>query len=888
MLLDIPISYSEAMSNSATFSYAQAAKGQSTTATQPAGSQPPSSTNSQAPSTTSIQNRDAPTTSTRASSVAASAISNDINTCQNSTSSFVKPDSSVLSNNDTDTKSTTDEAAPSHSTAESLSSAKLEGEKPSSETSTRSVERRGRGQSIASHVADTADNKKPRKGKKSKSSDKDSDADQDRDKKENVPPKPELFEAPPPSVNIWVKRKEEQAAKNKTGPSPASQLPSSTPAGTGPLGNNPATVSSDLKQKPIPNDGTGASTLHNRSLSNGAKALKKDGDQPRSNGNQGPRRGAPRGTRAQEKEDRATFEPLTSNAASWPTPETAASGLKALSQAEKPEKEEKDDSGPNKPRQKEKWVTVPINPTVKWETPIPVRSSRGGRTGGGARGGRDIPAAAGQTTTTTAGKRLRQSELGLVTNYHRERHQDIGPGSRAALPTKRASVDAPTSREPRKHTAQAETSKVSREPSLENTKVAPKHGQADQANGVISSQQSAARLNGPNQRIDDGAKSSDFQKDAKAQNAKEANYHGQNGGNHRPTDRGRGGGRGRGGYSTNGLPHTQATYAQSPSSYHFPSNPSPRQSSHPYGHGYSQMPLNGPYPGQSTGGHSRKSGSMSGRPQPHGRHTNGRVASMPPVTVPFDATVYPANPYFDPTANLYHLVLSQLEYYFSIDNLCKDWFLRTHMDSQGFVPLNFIASFNRMKHLTFDMDILRAACEDSSTVDIVVGNDGQERVRRKNGWRQWVIENMEKRDISARHDGPTSFHLYTRYHHAMMPSSYQVENAPVFSPTGADPNFVHYTNGNHLTQPMTNGVNGANGVNGYVPPTESQLSATVPEFSPATNSGDARRANGVAYSHSLDLANSLLNGSGNSVGEGLQNQQVLTNGMSSEHGNEAN
>ena len=37
------------------------------------------------------------------------------------------------------------------------------------------------------------------------------------------------------------------------------------------------------------------------------------------------------------------------------------------------------------------------------------------------------------------------------------------------------------------------------------------------------------------------------------------------------------------------------------------------------------------------------------------------------------------------------MVLNQCEYYFSIENLCKDLFLRKHMDSEGFVNLPILA-----------------------------------------------------------------------------------------------------------------------------------------------------------------------------------------------------
>jgi la-related protein 1 len=50
-------------------------------------------------------------------------------------------------------------------------------------------------------------------------------------------------------------------------------------------------------------------------------------------------------------------------------------------------------------------------------------------------------------------------------------------------------------------------------------------------------------------------------------------------------------------------------------------------------------------------------------------------------------------PQFDP---LRAELLKQIEYYFSDDNLCKDIFLRRHMDDQGWVPLPLIAGFNQV------------------------------------------------------------------------------------------------------------------------------------------------------------------------------------------------
>ena len=46
------------------------------------------------------------------------------------------------------------------------------------------------------------------------------------------------------------------------------------------------------------------------------------------------------------------------------------------------------------------------------------------------------------------------------------------------------------------------------------------------------------------------------------------------------------------------------------------------------------------------------------------------------------------------------------EYYFSRENLQKDFFLRRKMDSEGFLPVTLVASFNRVRSLTNDVSFI--------------------------------------------------------------------------------------------------------------------------------------------------------------------------------------
>lgn len=58
------------------------------------------------------------------------------------------------------------------------------------------------------------------------------------------------------------------------------------------------------------------------------------------------------------------------------------------------------------------------------------------------------------------------------------------------------------------------------------------------------------------------------------------------------------------------------------------------------------------------------------------------------------------------------------EYYFSPDNLQKDFFIRRKMDPEGFLPISLIASFPRMRQLTLDMSVIVGSLRDSERVEL--------------------------------------------------------------------------------------------------------------------------------------------------------------------------
>jgi len=65
-------------------------------------------------------------------------------------------------------------------------------------------------------------------------------------------------------------------------------------------------------------------------------------------------------------------------------------------------------------------------------------------------------------------------------------------------------------------------------------------------------------------------------------------------------------------------------------------------------------------------------------------------------------------------------IITQVEYYFSDENLVKDSFLmqRINRDKRGYVDLKLIASFKKMKKLTRDVDVIAAALRSSKKLEI--------------------------------------------------------------------------------------------------------------------------------------------------------------------------
>lgn len=418
-------SNSNEMAASSTFSYAQAAKGQgaSPSATSPNLASQPQDAASQAALETPIESLDAPRPADPRPVAAAEK---------------QEVDSNIGSESDLRSETTHDRRSESRRDDDS---GRLDRPWRRTDKDTRSS-------STATRSVDEQESRKPRKGKKSKASadkqanDQASGADKDKEAAQQAP-KIELSEAPIPSVNIWLQRKEQQQTKPKSSLSEA-------------LTNGTSPHEGEVK-KPAKDAASTTSSKEN-APTNGVKSNRKNGDSARSD------RNGSRGSRLADKDGKTELPPPVEDAASWPTPEIAIKEeVKKPVVTTKPaaaqEKEPQDDASQNK-RQKEKWVAYDYVPTVSFETQLP--QMRNSKPRGGARSanaGRTAPAGAQSsdkgTTNATANKPTESKDRAKDSTAGSNRNTSLPPAS------KRVSMDVSNAtKEQKKAAAQSGNEKT--------------------------------------------------------------------------------------------------------------------------------------------------------------------------------------------------------------------------------------------------------------------------------------------------------------------------------------------------------------------------------------------------------------------------------------------
>lgn len=96
-------------------------------------------------------------------------------------------------------------------------------------------------------------------------------------------------------------------------------------------------------------------------------------------------------------------------------------------------------------------------------------------------------------------------------------------------------------------------------------------------------------------------------------------------------------------------------------------------------------------------------------------------------------------------------LLKQIEYYFSVENLCKDIFLRRQMDEEGWIPLSVIFNFNRVRALTTNYSLVSKVVQFSEIIEY-----HQDSVRKKGDWKTWILPKTESSSKIENKEGQAS------------------------------------------------------------------------------------------------------------------------------------
>ncbi|KAG6021193.1 hypothetical protein E4U41_002601 [Claviceps citrina] len=797
------------MATASTFSYAQAAKGQGalqpTTSPNPAPQPPqPQATAPPAATETRVESSDAP----RESEPRAQAATEKLDV-----------DSNIGSEIDLRSETTHDRCSES----------RRDDDAATLDRPWRQADKGTRSSSTATRSVDDQEARKPRKGKKSKTpSDKQShDQTSASDKTKEVAqeaPKVELSEAPIPPVNVWLQRKEQQAKVTSNGTTvpnetrkPTMDSSASSPTPTAPKENAPTNAT------------TNASTT-------AVKPIRKSGGDPgRSD------RNGSRGSRLADKDGKSDLPPSVEDAASWPTPEIAIKEELKKPAATRPvvaqEKESQEDGSQGK-RQKEKWVTYEYVPSVNFETQLPqMRNSKSRGAARAVNSGRAASTSSSQPSEKTATANMNTSTNASKSTESKERTRESTAGSTrtTSLPpaSKRATMDVSNATKEQKKGAQSGGEKA------RDTTISA------QSSATQQQQQQPQQQQHPQQQH---------------QPLHHQHHHASNARSEGRTERGRGGYRGRGAHhsiNSHSHQHNGTGFSNNGSISGRPQGPySPplRQGSHSQGF----------VPPSHRGGRARNGAGNNF----HRMSLPNGVTRLPPIQATFGGSYeYPmhpmtAIPFQQPLQYWDNMVIgvlkNQIEYYFSIENLCKDMYLRKRMDSQGFVHLHFVAAFKRIRELTQDMAMIRAVCETSSEIDFAVGEDDVERIRRRNGWQSFVLP-MEDRDDFARNGGPSQLTFKNRplnslnfgpQYNGLGPLSYGMVPQMGYSSPGGAGQFHHFPEGASASAQSVNGTVDGHG--------STPLSANVPDFSPSGSAAFGAHGQGSIHGHTLQNSNAIV------------------------------
>lgn len=186
-----------------------------------------------------------------------------------------------------------------------------------------------------------------------------------------------------------------------------------------------------------------------------------------------------------------------------------------------------------------------------------------------------------------------------------------------------------------------------------------------------------------------------------------------------------------------------------PQQVFIPASPYAVPQNSPYFNAASYSPRTGPSNYSPGGKNSYSNSPTNGPGLPYGVNNGaqfygGRMMQVMPVQyMAAPQQQYFALPPNDVPAFL-ETIKKQVEHYFSTDNLVKDIFIRKQMTKRGYLPLQTIANFQRMRALTNDYGFIKKAVKASHILKVK-----KDCVKLRKGWGHWIFPLQQAEDDSS-------------------------------------------------------------------------------------------------------------------------------------------
>ncbi|CAM9272652.1 unnamed protein product, partial [Choristocarpus tenellus] len=99
--------------------------------------------------------------------------------------------------------------------------------------------------------------------------------------------------------------------------------------------------------------------------------------------------------------------------------------------------------------------------------------------------------------------------------------------------------------------------------------------------------------------------------------------------------------------------------------------------------------------------------------------------------------VYYSNPaygttYAEQKRYMTEMAVRQIEFYFTVENLCRDIFMRSYMDEEGYIPIAFVANFPGVARFGVDLEDIKKGVLASEFMQVV--DIENETMRMREGW----------------------------------------------------------------------------------------------------------------------------------------------------------